>query len=59
MAAEPINLNKARKARKQAEDKASAARNRVRFGRSKAEKALQAAMNDKRAGDLDGHEREP
>jgi hypothetical protein len=35
--ADPINLNKARKARAKAEGKAAAAENRVRFGRSKAE----------------------
>ena len=34
---EPINLNKARKARARAADKAQAAENRVRFGRTKAE----------------------
>jgi hypothetical protein len=37
---EPINLNKARKARAQAADKAKAAENRVRFGRTKAEKTV-------------------
>jgi hypothetical protein len=37
---EPINLNKARKARAQADAKAQAAENRVRFGRSKAEKTV-------------------
>ena len=35
---EPINLNKFRKARARAEEKAQAAENRVRFGRTKAEK---------------------
>lgn len=35
---EPINLNKARKARLRAADKAQAAENRVSFGRSKDEK---------------------
>jgi hypothetical protein len=34
---EPINLNKARKARARAAETAQAAENRVRFGRSKAE----------------------
>ena len=38
--AEPINLNKARKARERAAEKAAAAENRVRFGRSKAEKTM-------------------
>jgi len=37
---EPINLNKARKARARAAEKAQAAENRVRFGRSKAEKTV-------------------
>jgi len=36
---EPLNLNKARKARAQADARAQAAQNRVLFGRSKAEKA--------------------
>jgi len=35
---EPINLNKARKAREKAQAKSQAAQNRVRFGRTKAEK---------------------
>jgi predicted secreted protein len=38
--AEPINLNKARKARARVEDKTQAAENRIRFGRSKAEKTV-------------------
>jgi len=38
--AEPINLNKARKALGRAEAKRQAAENRVRFGRDKAEKAV-------------------
>jgi hypothetical protein len=37
---EPINLNKARKARAQVEARTQAAENRVRFGRSKAEKTV-------------------
>ena len=37
---EPINLNKARKARAQAQAKKTAAENRVRFGRTKAEKTV-------------------
>jgi len=36
--AAPINLNRARKAKARATDEARAAENRVRFGRSKAEK---------------------
>lgn len=37
---DPINLNKARKARAQAQAKKTAAENRVRFGRTKAEKTV-------------------
>jgi hypothetical protein len=37
---DPINLNKARKARARDAEKAQAAENRVRFGRSKAEKTV-------------------
>jgi hypothetical protein len=37
---EPINLNKARKARARAAGKVEAAENRIRFGRTKAEKAV-------------------
>jgi len=37
---DPINLNKARKARAQAQAKKTAADNRVRFGRTKAEKTV-------------------
>jgi hypothetical protein len=54
---EPINLNKARKARARADAKRQAAENRVRFGRTKtetqvskleAERALQALEDKKR-----------
>jgi hypothetical protein len=37
---DPINLNKARKARAKAQGKAQAAENRVRFGRTKTEKTV-------------------
>ena len=37
---DPINLNKARKARAQAAERAQAQQNRVRFGRTKAEKTI-------------------
>lgn len=40
---EIVNLNKARKAKARAEAKAGAAENRVRFGRTKAEKAASKA----------------
>ncbi|HVI33399.1 DUF4169 family protein [Phenylobacterium sp.] len=44
---EPINLNKARKARAQAEARKTAAENRVRFGRTKAEKTVSRLEADK------------
>ena len=49
--AEPINLNKARKAKLAAQDKAIAVENRVRFGRTKAEKDVAKARVDKAARD--------
>ena len=45
--AEPINFNKARKAKLAADAKTTAAENRVRFGRTKAEKDLAKARTDK------------
>ncbi len=54
----PINLNKARKARKRSEDRGRAEANSVKFGRSKAEKEAARRANDKAARDLNGHKRE-
>ncbi len=48
--AEPVSLNKARKARARADAKRKAAENRVRFGRSKAERAADAAETSRLAG---------
>ena len=53
-----VNLNKARKARARTEAEAQAAQNRLSFGRTKAEKALTVARNDKLAKDADAHKRE-
>ncbi|MFA8442696.1 DUF4169 family protein [Yoonia sp.] len=39
----PVNLNQVRKANKRAEAKAKADENAIRFGRTKAEKVLEAA----------------
>ena len=39
----PVNLNKARKTRDRAADKARADENAIRFGRTKAERVLDAA----------------
>lgn len=56
--AEILNLNKARKARSKADDKALAAENRAKFGRAKSDKALDAARAEKLRRDLDGAKRE-
>jgi hypothetical protein len=55
---EPINLNKARKARARAADKAQAAQNRVSFGRPKAEKAAAKLEALRAERTLDGNKRE-
>jgi hypothetical protein len=51
---EVVNLNKARKVRARAEAKATAARNRARFGRAGADRALEAARREKAEQTLDG-----
>ncbi|THD81148.1 MAG: DUF4169 family protein [Phenylobacterium sp.] len=56
--AEPINLNRARKARAAADAKRQAADNRVRFGRSKAEKQASKLDAEKAARALDQTKRE-
>lgn len=49
-----VNLNQARKARAKRAKRKQADENAVKFGRTKAEKALDRARNDKTARDLDG-----
>lgn len=56
---EIINLNRARKARAKAEDKALAAANRAAYGRSKAEKTLFALDRQRAEKQLDGKKLEP
>ena len=51
--AEPVNLNKARKAKARQDAETQAARNRVAFGRTKAEKILTKARTGKAQKDLD------
>jgi hypothetical protein len=53
----PVNLNKVRKARARAEDKARADANATRFGRTKSEKALDKAEQARADRDLDGKKR--
>ncbi len=45
----PINLNKARKAKAKADAEQRAKENRTKFGRTKAEKKLEAAKAEKQA----------
>ena len=56
--AEPVNLNKARKAKARAAAGETAAQNRVAFGRTKAEKSLAQARAEKAARELDQKKRE-
>ena len=56
--AEPINLNRARKAKARTEEEARAVQNRAKFGRTKAERQLQEARADKAVRDLDAGKRE-
>lgn len=50
-----VNLNRARKARDRREREEAAAGNRVKFGRTKAEKQLAKASDELAARRLDGH----
>lgn len=52
----PVSLNRYRKEKARAENKARANRNAAAFGRSKAEKQLDKARTDKARRDLDNHE---
>ena len=56
--AEPINLNKARKAKARAAGKAQAAENRVAFGRTKAEKTVSKLEAERARRELEGKKRE-
>ncbi len=48
----PVNLNQARKVKSRAETKAKADENAVRFGRTKAQKVLEAAQADQASARL-------
>ena len=56
--AEPINLNKARKARGKAAEKAQATENRVRFGRTKGEKAASKLETERARRALESKKRD-
>ena len=55
----PINLNQARKAKARAEKRAKGDENAAKFGRSKAQKATEAADRDRAIRTLDQHKRDP
>ena len=55
---EVVNLNRARKTKARAADKAQAATNRAAFGRTKAQKQADAAAQDRLDLTLDGARRE-
>ena len=55
---EPINLNKARKARARADAQSKAAQNRVKFGRGKVEKAVSKLEAERARRALDQTKRE-
>jgi hypothetical protein len=55
---EPINLNKARKARAKADAKTQAAQNRALFGVKKADKTVSKLEAERARRDLDQRKRE-
>jgi hypothetical protein len=55
---EPINFNKARKARAKADAQAKAAENRVKFGRGKSEKLVSKLEAERARRALDQTKRE-
>ena len=57
--AEPINLNKARKAKVRADQETVAAANRVKFGRTKGEKLADKLTTERATKTLDDSKREP
>lgn len=56
--AEPINLNKARKARDKTKARDQAAENRIKFGRPKSATAAAKLENDRARRELEGKKRE-
>lgn len=52
----PVNLNRYRKERTREEQKARADANAVKFGRTKAERVLDATREAKARRHLDGHQ---
>jgi adenylosuccinate lyase len=59
MTGDVINLNKARKARAKAAEKAKAEQNRAGFGRTKGQKAIGITLAEKLKRALDDAKRDP
>ncbi|MCZ7676994.1 MAG: DUF4169 family protein [Roseovarius sp.] len=59
MSGPPVNLNRVRKEKARAEKRARADENAVKHGRSKAQKAREAADAARAGAHLDGSKREP
>jgi len=59
MAAEIVNLRRARKAKARKDKEARAAENRVRHGRTRAEREREAELAEQRRRLLDGHRLAP
>ena len=57
--AQPVNLNRFRKEKARADNKARADQNAVKFGRSKTQKAADTAEAEKQSAKLDQHKRKP
>jgi len=57
--AEILSLSKARKSKARAENEATAAANRVKYGRTRAEKLAEESRKLKDQKGIDGHKREP
>jgi len=55
--AEIVNFNKARKSKARADRKARATENRVKFGRTKADRDLEKARAEKAVRNIDAHRR--
>ncbi len=58
MPSDIVNLRQFRKSKARAEKDAKAEENRVKFGRTKAEKQLQKAEKEMAFRQLDGHKRD-
>jgi hypothetical protein len=57
--ADILSLSKARKSKAKADKEARASENRVKFGRTRAEKAVDKARQDLTEKSIDAHKRDP